>query len=105
MKSTYHASNKKNYEKQTLWFNNRVTWLSYMEYNLYFLALNSFYKNQSICIMSLQSKKDNKAFQRRIIIKRISYLESAYSSLHSVDINNSILLNISSLFGAIRGLL
>jgi hypothetical protein len=103
IKSAYYASNKKGFEKQILWYNDRVTWLSYLEHNLCFLALNGYYKDQSAFVLGLLSKNDNKAFQRRIVIKRILHLESAHPSVYPVDINNSMLSNIPTLFGAISG--
>jgi hypothetical protein len=103
IKSAYRASNKKDFEKQILWYNDRVTWLSYMEHNLRFLALNGYYKDQSAYVLGLLSEKDNKNFQRRTVIQRISCSELAHPPVHPVDTNNLIISNIPTLFGAIKG--
>src|SRR6187551_193810 len=43
IKTGYRASNKNDFEKQILWYNDRMTSLSYMEQNLRHLALEGYY--------------------------------------------------------------
>ena len=70
IKSGYNASNKKEFEKQILWYCDRITGLSYMEQNLRHLALEGYYDRDSAFVLGLLSESDRKQYTRSKCLER-----------------------------------
>jgi hypothetical protein len=103
IKSAYRASNKVDFEKQILWYNDRVTWSGYMEHNLRYLALNGIYEGQSAFALGLLRENNIKNFNRSKVIQRILQSELAHPPVDPVDNNKSTLPKTPALFGAVEG--
>ena len=70
LKTGYRASNKIDFEKQILWYNDRVTNLAYMDQTLQYLALKGYYVHDSAFVLRLLDPEEKVKFSRQAILRR-----------------------------------
>lgn len=70
LKPGYRTSNKKDFEKQILWYNDRITALSYMEQNLRHLAQAGYFVAETAFLLDMLRPEARKTHTRSHSLRR-----------------------------------